>query len=264
VFILVELAGNPYIYGTLGGTNFCCDSDDFTATSAVDATISADGGDDVICLQDSTTGSCLDEVTGMQVWGAAATINGQNGEDEIYTCPSGSYADDIDGGNDGDFIKTYGGADEIWGGGGADTIHAGDGDDTVYGEEQADIIRGGSNDDVLEGGDHGDTIDGDADADVIRGGGDGDYLYGGTGADEMVGDGGVDYLGGNDGDDCLCGGSFGIGGTSNVDSSNDTMNGDGDTDDCYYVDDYPEVDVVSNCDGGGILSDECPCADPAP
>ena len=49
----------------------------------------------------------------------------------------------------------------------------------------------------------------------------------------------------------------------NVDGENDTINGNADTDDCYYVWDTDpateEYDTVTNC-GGGILSDDCPCA----
>ena len=260
LIVLVELAGSPYAYGTLdvdgvGEVDFCCDYEELGTTSAIDVRIFPDYGDDIVCLQEFDNGSCIDEVEGLQVWDAAAYVEDVGGLDEIYTCPSGTYADDVDGGNDDDIIETYGGDDVVDGGGGIDTIRTGDDHDTVDGGDQADDIRGGSGEDVIDGGSGGDTIRGDADDDTLRGGNDGDSIHGGTDADDIVGDAGVDYLGGNDGDDCICGGSNGTG--ANADGSLDTINGDADTDTCYWM--TAEGESPSNCEGGASTAN-CPCA----
>ena len=265
LIVLVELAGSPYAYGTLdvdggGEVDFCCDYEELGTTSAIDVRIFPDYGDDIVCLQEFDNGSCIDEVEGLQVWGAAAYVEDVGGLDEIYTCPSCTEADYIDAGNDRDIIYTYGGEDTVLGGGGDDTIRVGDGSDFVDAGAGADIVGGGDGSDTLEGGDNSDTIHGDAGIDIIRGGDHGDSLFGGTEGDEMVGDAGVDYVAGGDGDDCVCGGSYGTSG-ENSDSSADVIKGEGtgDWDYCYWW--SAEGDVKYGCEDGEE-SEDCPCAAP--
>ncbi len=258
----MEYRNNPFAYGTIDfggtGTDFCCDGTDMGTTTAVHVIIEADGGDDVICLQDANVGDCLDELFGVQMWDATADIEGQGGADQIYTCPTGEYDDYVYGGNDGDTIKTYDGDDYIEGNGGEDEIEAGAGVDTVLGGSQLDIIAGNGGADVLEGGDEGDTIRGGAGVDKILGGGGVDTLYGGGGNDTLLGEAAADSLYGEGDDDCLCGGSAGTG--LNADSSNDTLDGGAGTgDDCYFVDTYPEEDALDMCEDE-FESTTCSCS----
>ncbi len=83
--------------------------------------------------------------------GAAATINGNAGRDEIFGSGTG---DVIDGGADGDWIIGNGGADQINGGAGDDlitnvyggsSIHAGDGNDIVAGNAYEAMTIGTTN-----------------------------------------------------------------------------------------------------------------------
>jgi len=257
--------GDPYAYGKLdrnagSPTLFCCDGTDMGTTEAVEVEIYMDNGGDIVCLQDASVGNCLNEITpGLQYWDAGATIVGGIGDDEFRTAPTGTHVDDIDGGNGGDTIFTYGGADVVDGGGGADTINAGDDGDTVYGGDQADVIGGGSGADTLEGEGGDDNIRGDAGIDTIRGGDAGDNLFGGTEADEIVGDVGADFVGGDAGDDCLCGGEYGSG--NNNDGLDDTINGNAGTDTCYHAVDGTEDDIEINC-GSTPASNDCWCAAP--
>lgn len=259
VIVLIEDgSGDPYAYGTIdvGGTDtkFCCDGTDMGTTSAVDVEIYMDNDDDVICLLDGSVGSCLNEIVGLQMWDAPAYVEGGRGDDEIHTCPSGAYSDEVLGENGHDTIYTYDGVDDIDGGIEHDTIDAGDGNDTVDGGDGNDNIVGGSGEDTLLGGPGIDTMRGGGDGDTVDGGTGADYVYGGSGSDDVRGGQDADYIGGDGGDDCLCGGEHGTG--NNDDTFADTLNGNVGSDTCYYYD--AEGDTVSNCTTEYDLAD-CYC-----
>lgn len=106
--------------------------------------------------------------------------------------------DTLRGGEAGDVIRGFGGADALDGEGGDDLIEAGTGNDSV---------TGGLGDDRLFGDAGFDTIRGGAGNDEIRGGNEADTLYGDDGADTLFGEVGVDNIFGGDGDDTAYGGS---------------------------------------------------------
>ena len=263
---LIEYDGETYAYGQYdlesSPTNFCCDgTNDLGTSSAVEVTITTGMSSDYICLQDADVGNCYQEISGLQYWDAPANVYPGASDDEVRTCPTGAYDDYIEAGDGNDVVFTYDGTDTIDGDGNDDTINAGDGVDYVVGGSEHDTIGGGSGNDELKGENGNDIVRGDGGEDTVWGGMGEDNVFGGADDDEVVGNSGPDFVGGDGGDDCLCGGSHGTG--MNADLENDTINGNADTDDCYYVwdedEETEEYDTVINC-GGGILSDDCPCA----
>jgi len=252
LFIAIELSGSPLAFGKIdyGTTNelFCCDSTEMTNTTNT-IYIEADDGADVICLHDSSHGSCLDNIEGDQYWPTASEIWGGGHADVIDTARNGgAIVDEVWGEGGDDVINTFGGADEI---------AAGNDDDTVAGGSGADVIGGGEGDDTIYGGPGNDTINGDAGDDVIYGetgndkihaGGDKDTVRGGAGDDEICGgDGGAtiavfDDLQGEGDDDCICGGDS----TSNDDDGGwDLLDGDGGLNDVCIQYGATDMSVVS-------------------
>ena len=85
-----------------------------------------------------------------------------------------------------DFIKGYGGWDQIDGGGGDDEIDGGQGNDKVLGGSGADQLKGGGGQDSLDGGSGRDNLDGGSGNDFLDGGTGNDILRGGKGFDAFV------------------------------------------------------------------------------
>ncbi len=260
-FILMEdKDDDPHIYGTRDGGltpyDFCCNADDLgSITGAVTANIDTGSGNNTVCLQDSGIADCVQTIVGVQEWPAAANVTGGNYSDIVHTCPTGTYADDIDAAEGVDYVYTYDGDDIIDGGAGNDTLRGGDGGDTINGGDDSDYIYGEGDADTLSGGDEDDFIWGQGGGDFIYGGAHEDTLYGGHGPDEIVGDGQIDHLSGDAGNDCMCGGSSGVG--NNNDGVLDTIDGNNgtDSDDCYYV---SGQDTITDCENP-FAGNDCSC-----
>jgi len=264
VFILIEDDDDdPHIYGTVdidypSERNFCCNSSDLgSITSAVKATITTGSGSNVVCLQDSNAGSCVNALSGLQVWPAASDITGGNYDDEIRTSATGDHVDEVDAAENADIIHTYYGDDVIDAGAGVDSVRGGEGDDTISGGSGIDTIGGDAGADTIDGGADGDIIGGDSGVDVLSGGGGVDEIHGGQGRDQIVGEDDEDDLFGDAGNDCICGGWT----NANDDGHEDEIYGGsdvggGDTDDCYYV--YGEDIIGADCENQNDGA-ACPC-----
>ena len=111
------------------------------------------------------------------------------------------------------------GNDTMDGGNGADTLNGGNGADTLDGEEDNDTVNGDAGNDVVSGGPGNDVVDGGADVDSVYGNHGADTIRGGAGADSLWGGGGPDNISGAE--------------ASPVDTSNDTLWGNGGADTMY-------------------------------
>lgn len=120
-----------------------------------------------------------------------------------------------------DFLRGFGGNDNVFGGGGADTLYGGagndhvfgfsgsggdDGADLLFGDEGNDYLQGNAGADSIDGGDGSDRINGGADGDVILGAAGNDSINGNRGGDDIDGGAGNDLLRGGQGDDLVAGG----------------------------------------------------------
>jgi len=238
--IVISLGGDPIAFGYVAGSNpFCCDATELDDDTH-DVWIGTLGGNDIVCLHDSSNGSCSDNVTGDQYWSNSSEIHGGDGDDFISTSKSTSVIVDlVYGGGDDDTIYTHAGADEVYGGSGDDEIYGGDGADVLYGEGDED------------------TISGQAGADEVSGGTEGDIIYGGTGKDELCGDTGLDYIYGAGDEDCICGRNPT---SSNTDGVDDILRGDDPAtgDDCYEG----SGEDVSHASCDATYAGSCLCACP--
>jgi uncharacterized secreted protein with C-terminal beta-propeller domain len=141
-------------------------------------------------------------------FGAAITINGEDGNDRVVIASavpvglqinSGDGADSVIGGSGNDTIDGGAGDDSIIGGRGNDVLIGRDGADTIFGQEGNDSLSGGAGNDRLNGGNN---------DDVLLGGDGNDNLYGGAGNDIALGEEGDDTVDGGAGShDTLCGGA---------------------------------------------------------
>lgn len=121
-------------------------------------------------------------------------------------------------GNDGNdhFHNNTDIASKAWGGEGNDELEGGNNDDYLYGDEGNDILRGGAGADTLYGGnpDLAATIDGNWSVfdgnDLLLGQDGNDLLAGGSGADTLRGGNGLDDLWGGYGPDTVDGGADGL------------------------------------------------------
>lgn len=254
--IVVEEGGKPWAYGTVDGTDFCCDSTDMTYTG-VEVFVGAGSGNDIVCLhdQDNPIDGCDGYATGIQVWDGPGDLRGGNGIDHLDTAETGDHDDYVDGGAGADKIFTYDGEDEIYAQGGDDVVYAGDKADDVWGGAGNDTIYGGAGDDDLEGDEGDDWLYGNEGDDVLNGGDDEDRVYGGPGSDEACGDASRDYVYGDANDnDCVCGGNS----TNNADGALDYLYGGGGTGDTCTGDDPDSYDTVT-CETYGNGNCTCGC-----
>jgi len=155
VYILAVYGSNPLIYGTHDqNQSFCCDNtgnSDWSITAAVDVDIDTAGSSDIICLTDWSISDCLNTITGVQYWDAAATIDAGAVDDTVVTCTDGDFADYVVAGNGHDEVHTFDGDDTIYGYDGTDDIRAGEGDDWVDAGPGDDFVRGDTGADTLLG-----------------------------------------------------------------------------------------------------------------
>jgi Ca2+-binding RTX toxin-like protein len=112
---------------------------------------------------------------------------------------TGTNADEVFDGTDGDDI--------LMGGNGDDALTGAAGDDVLTGGSGDDAIDGGAGDDILAGGSGDDTLTDSAGDDILGGGSGNDVLEGGAGDDTLSGGSGDDQLSGGAGNDALIGGS---------------------------------------------------------
>ncbi|KAG1649457.1 Iron-regulated protein FrpA [Nymphon striatum] len=114
-------------------------------------------------------------------WNSSGAAAYENGE----TLIGDGAANQLEGGNDADFLLGLSGDDILNGGGGRDGLSGGGGADTLDGQDGTDVLVGGMGDDVLTGGTGGDDFafaTGDG-ADIIT-----DFL---PGQDRLVIDGSI-------------------------------------------------------------------------
>jgi Ca2+-binding RTX toxin-like protein len=139
----------------------------------------------------------LSEVMTKQVWKDEAARN-------ILNWTNSAISFDGLAGNDSITTGTY--ADQLFGGDGLDTINAGWGNDTLDGGLGNDLLLGNTGNDSLNGGDGDDNLDGGTNNDTLNGGLGNDSLLGGSEADSLIGGVGNDFLNGGEGSDSLTGG----------------------------------------------------------
>ena len=183
VYALSDPDGGDYpaIFGSAGGTLFCCDD---TGWDGVPIYIATKGGNDAIYLRDGE--SNWNETS--EVWSGADndTVYGSNYDCGAYPC------DAIYPGNSGGESM-----DHVYAGGGPDKVQApvdDTGENWLEGEDGDDKLWGGPNDDLLFGGSGSDQILCGAGDDYAEGGDDADWIQGNEGVDELYGQGGLDRL----------------------------------------------------------------------
>lgn len=111
------------------------------------ATVFGQGGDDLVSIENVTTGKSRDIVQGSST---DNTINVSSGNDTA----NGKAGDDI-----------------LWGGGGLDYLTGGDGNDEIYGQADDDWLLGENGNDWIKGGDGNDNLEGGPGTDRLRGDG---------------------------------------------------------------------------------------------
>ena len=159
---------------------------------------------------------------------------GENGNDTLF---GGSARDILIGDQDRASANAAGVplADEDFGAGN-DVLIGGGGEDDLYGNGGADRLSGGDGTDYANGGSGNDTITGGLGDDILEGGLGNDSMDGGAGIDIVVAGLGDDIVKGGDGDDQLDGGE-----------GNDTLQG-GLGSDMYAAFDEFGADVISDVD----------------
>ncbi len=95
----------------------------------------------------------------------------------------------------------------------AEELYGGDGNDSMFGRDGDDGMSGGDNNDTMNGGDGIDTMLGEAGDDTMIGGGGDDIMTGGDDNDLMAGYGGDDDMDGGPGADIMCGDGHSLGDT---------------------------------------------------
>ncbi len=154
----------------------------FSINTSTDQFINAQGGDDFIWLQSTSTT-------------ADDTVHAGSGNDTVF---AGGGTDTVFGGSGDDILAGEGGNDTLNGGSGSDQLEGGANNDTLNGGSGADVLVGGGHADTLNGGSGDDFMLGDGDGsgldgnDVMSGGSGNDHLEGGGGADRMTGGLGAD------------------------------------------------------------------------
>lgn len=243
-------SGTFLVFGTKGGTEFCCDNtDDFTAGRL---RIDTDADDDLVCLI-PTGGECdppSDTCTfgSSSDWDETTWVLTHRGDDRVfgsdYDTDCGpfktNYCDDIQLGmgdtDEGNHAEAGAGGDRISGIGdkgiyvlgeaGRDKISGSDGPNVLYGGYNNDVIYGGSEDDYIVLG-HGDG------APVTR-----QWANGLDGADEIFGD---------TTNDKLCG-------DWDTDDEVDIIDGSSGTDTCTH----PTEDSFTDCNTDDYYCDAPP------
>lgn len=162
--------------------------DDFIGYQALNATIDAGAGNDLVVIDRYETGASytidggvgddmlvayfVDATSGVDMDARGATLALTVGGVSLGAI-SGFESYDIHGSAFGDVIYLGAGNDTIngdSGGQGRDTIGGGAGDDRIYGGAQADIVTGGVGNDAVYGGLGNDTITGGVGRDWLAGG----------------------------------------------------------------------------------------------
>jgi Ca2+-binding RTX toxin-like protein len=245
-------AGDFLVFGSKGGTKFCCDdTDDFTANHL---RIDTDADDDTVCVGrpgvvcDPPTTTC--DWDAHSDWDFPTLIKTYGGDDDVYASDFGTscgplasyYCDDIElgtGGTYGDYAEGGGGGDRI---GGVGTVPL-----IIYGEGGRDKIRG---------------PDATSGMNYLYGGLANDVIYGGSGDDYIVvgpGDGapvtkqwangldGEDTVLGDVTDDVLCG-------DWDTDSDDDTIGGSSGSDRCTH----PTEDTLTSCETNDTFCNDAP------
>ena len=116
-------------------------------------------------------------------------------------------ANELNGGESGDWLNAGAGDDTLTGGAGRDILIAGAGNDSLDGGDGRDLLLGGDGADMADGGAGDDYILGGAGTDTLNGSAGDDTLMGGAGDDVLVGGAGADMLLGGAGNDTLNGGA---------------------------------------------------------
>ena len=167
-------SGTFLVFGTKGGTEFCCDdTDDFTAGRL---RIDTDDDDDLICL--TPTGGECDPVGDTCTFGSSSDwdettwVKTNGGDDRVFGSDYNTncgpfdtyYCDDIELGtgdtNQGDHAEAGDGGDRIGGTGDKGIYAYGDaGRDKIRGSDGPNVLYGGSNNGVIFGGSDDDYID---------------------------------------------------------------------------------------------------------
>jgi serralysin len=109
----------------------------------------------------------------------AMMVNGDT-RSLIEDATTGSGNDTLTGNQVANFLQTGLGNDTVTGNDGDDTIWTGAGNDTASGNYGNDLLNGFAGNDTLNGGNGDDTLNGGADGDTLVGAGGSDRLVGGT------------------------------------------------------------------------------------
>lgn len=185
-----------------------------TASPAVDNGGEAGENDDVIDIEDVTTGGGNDTLTGnasdnvLDSGPGNDVLNGNAGNDTLSAAgfffggPGPSDDDTANGGDGADTVDGGPGVDALTGGPGDDTVTGGEGNDTsVAGDAGNDDVDAGDGNDAASGGDGSDEVSGSTGNDTLDGGAGNDAVLGDRGNDSVTGGGGQDELRGGQGDD---------------------------------------------------------------
>lgn len=190
-----------------------CEGDEYADTFTA---YTNTGGEGCVFGDINGTAFCCDDTDFGATMRKIRIIAG-NGDDDIqlyYGLSNWEEDSDLYGNNGSDVIR---GSDDS---GYTDTIQGGNHVDYLYGLDGDDYLYGGDGDDIMQGNEGADFVRGDAGDDTMDGNDGNDSLYGNDGADTM--NGGAD-------NDMLCARDGFV---------NDTLSGDGGTNNCY-------------CDGAG-------------
>lgn len=242
-----------YVFGDVvdgGGESFCCRLYDVDADVQIVDIVTGAGDDWVFGFgyPDPLAPPTLGTATAYGGTTPVFEYHVGNGADEVEGSRDASATDRMFGNSGGDTLQGWEGDDEIDGGNDADFLY-GDvswdlsisGDDTILGGGGNDFIGGGPGSDVLDGEGGNDDIFG-FEGDPISG-----CSAGTDGADIIVGNFGLDALWGCGGADLIIGGVANSGLTachsSATDSADTIRGGDGDDD-------------IRGCDGNDVLYGE--------
>jgi Ca2+-binding RTX toxin-like protein len=133
--------------------------------------------------------------------GGGGAGGGGAGSDQLFT-PNDDSVSLGDGPNDGDALA---GDDIVYGNAGADSIVGNLGADEIYGNQGVDEVYGNQGDDLVFGGQDADLVFGGEDDDQVYGNRGDDQVYGNMGSDDLFGGQENDDLFGGQGDDLIYG-----------------------------------------------------------
>ena len=227
---IVDSNGNALTFGfNIVGTA----GDDYLDNNKNNSTINALGGDDTINNSGSNVsisgGDGVDDICNsadyVTINGGAgadtikntgdaynATINGDDGDDDIYNQSSDGTSIKINGGNGNDTISNESKNTTISGGNDDDSIansgsqvsiDAGDGADDIYNSADYVTINGGAGNDILTNRNSKVTIDGGNDDDVITNSGEKVSVSGGAGNDDIFNESSNVTIDAGDGNDTI-------------------------------------------------------------